>query len=295
MTFRRKTLASRPLSIIALVSFVGLTGCAQVYDDTKGWGNDVEDWFRQEFIQELKNSIHSIGKEPAGTPTDGKPTEPALVQRPAAPAEATGNAPVMAAKSAPSPSGASAGTATAGQMTKPAVPATNGAAANAVASNAADLPNIPAQAASPGRPDPAQNSTQKNLYPQTAGKPPANAAGTKTAALPPKKPAKKPAQNPASGLALHLSSNKSKEAAQREWAELKSAFPDQLRDLNFRIVRTDLGKKGVFYRVLAGSYADKPAAKQICSQLRKKQQYCAVMPAPNSPAQAKAAAPKTRS
>ena len=125
-------------------------------------------------------------------------------------------------------------------------------------------------------------SADTNLYPQTAGKAPQSSAAEKSKKPEVEHKAQQHAASVPSSMALHLSSNKTEAAAKQEWGQLKSAFPQLLGGLSLDIERTDLGKKGVFYRVLAGSFADKPAAAQICSQLKKKQQYCAVMRAPKA-------------
>lgn len=256
--------------LIALTA-LALSGCSQVYDDTKGWGNDVEAWFR-------KDVLAPIGAEIRGEPYPPRTETPALVEQPASPATQVVAMPkpeseAMAKDSAP-----------ADTMAKGAVVASTDASLPVAAATPADAP----RAAMPAKPEAGGLGT--NIYPQTAGKAPDAAQMKKPEAAPetaPKAAAKKaePASKPkaaGAAMALHLSSNKTKDSAMREWAQLKTAFPKLLGELEPEIARTDLGKKGVFYRVLAGSFQDKPAAAQICSQLKKKQQYCMVLRSPKS-------------
>lgn len=248
MTFGRKFPAFRPFVLISLLALLGLTGCAKAYDDTKGWGNDVEAWLRKDVIQGIKTSLENIDQELGKT---------AVAQAPAtaqAPSPATANAIPQAAEEIK------------------------------LASAAPEIPIVTAKAATAGGQDSAKadHSAAENIYPQTSGKPASEPVMAKTAAAPSPAPTKQHKIAKAGGMALHLSSNKTKEAAMQEWAQLQSAFPDQLISLHLEIARTDLGKKGVFFRVMAGPLPDKPAAAQICAQLKKKEQYCAVMPAPNS-------------
>ncbi|WP_282609190.1 SPOR domain-containing protein [Pelagibius sp. Alg239-R121] len=244
--------------MITLFALLGLTGCAQVYDDTKGWGNDVEAWFRSDVIKPIRAKIH--GEEELH---DGQ-MAPALVE--AVPAQAPAAVPMNApapAQSKPTP--------------QPTVVASTAAKVPVVTS---DKPMTDAHAKAPA--DTSHGGAAHNLYPQTAGKAPHKPSAKNPESATQHKEAKQHSSDHKPAMAVHLSSNKSKEAAMQEWSQLKSAFPKQLSGLELDVERADLGKKGVFFRVLAGPFEDKSAARQICSQLKKKQQYCAVMPAPKA-------------
>lgn len=251
MTFGCRFSAIRPFALISLLALLGLTGCAKVYDDTKGWGNDVEAWFRRDVIQGIKTSFENIDEEPGAT---------AVAQAPAMTEPKMSGKPISAPATAP-------GTTEANKEVQ-------------LASTAAEIPAVTTNAGRRKAATPGQ-STAENIYPQTAGRPASEPAMAKTAAAPSPLPAKQHKAAKAGQLALHLSSNKTKKAAIQEWAQLKSAFPDQLKNLQLEVTRADLGKKGVFYRVMAGPFPDKPAAARTCAALKKKEQYCAVMPAPN--------------
>ncbi len=76
---------------------------------------------------------------------------------------------------------------------------------------------------------------------------------------------------------VHLASFRTTNAAKREWEQLKSRYPAQLADLNFRIARVDLGTQGIFYRVLADLAQDRSGASRLCDSLRTVNQYCSVV------------------
>lgn len=256
----------RPCAVLLALAALTLSGCSQVYDDTKGWGNDVEAWFRQDVLA-------PIGAEMRGEPYPPRNEAPALAQDRAEPPQQ----PEAMAKAA-------SDRAVKESMAKDSMAKDSLPKDTVVASTDSRLPAV---TAAPAKQRAAEKPAQANaaplganVYPQTAGKA-AGAAETKKSDDMKMAAKNATAANPAAAaMALHLSSNKSKESAMREWGQLKSAFPEQLGGLKLNIARTDLGKKGVFYRVLAGPFDDKPSAAQVCSQLKKKQQYCAVMPAP---------------
>jgi len=91
------------------------------------------------------------------------------------------------------------------------------------------------------------------------------AAGPLTAAAPPA---------PAHAY-VHLGSLHSAASARREWSRLQRSFPAQLANLDLILERVDLGPKGVFYRVLADTLASPLSARQLCTALRRSNQFCA--------------------
>lgn len=288
MTFGSRTAGPRPLALISLIGLIGLSGCQQTYDDTKGWGNDVEAWFREDFIKSVEASIEIIEEEITG------PGETSVAQ--AAEGQDAADDAAMSDGEVMMPKGKAAdGTMAKPEMAKAEMNTSSASPKNSagqqaqetqVASTAPELPAMAVKKA-PMQKKPAaaagSQNPQQNLYPQTAGKPAPEPAAQPKASKP-QKAASKP-----NGMALHLSSNRTKESANREWAQLKAAFPEQLGSLDLEIARTDLGAKGVFFRVIAGSFTDKSSAARICAELRKKKQYCAVMQAPKAAAQAQTA------
>jgi endonuclease III len=94
----------------------------------------------------------------------------------------------------------------------------------------------------------------------------APAAGDATAA-----PAAPTETQVATAPAIHiwLSSQKSREQAERGWQELKTAYPDLLDQLELTVREVDLGaNKGVWYRVYAGPLASRQDAKDLCAKIK---------------------------
>lgn len=74
---------------------------------------------------------------------------------------------------------------------------------------------------------------------------------------------------------IQLASVKSEADAKAKWSQLKSKYPS-LQSLNLRVSRADLGAKGVFYRVQAGSMS-LDAASSICSKIKSAGGDCLVV------------------
>jgi cell division septation protein DedD len=108
---------------------------------------------------------------------------------------------------------------------------------------------------------------------QPAAKAAASAA-PKPAAAAPAKPAATPAALPGGKVQLQLGSLRSPEAAREDWSRLKRENPDLLGKLTAVAVRTDLGDKGIYYRVLAGSFSDAAAAEKLCGELKRRNLGC---------------------
>jgi cell division septation protein DedD len=75
--------------------------------------------------------------------------------------------------------------------------------------------------------------------------------------------------DPAGAFAVQLASLASEAEASQIGDILKSKHPDLLGRFDLLVRRADLGaEKGVWYRVLAGPFAARDAATQLCSRLR---------------------------
>jgi hypothetical protein len=74
---------------------------------------------------------------------------------------------------------------------------------------------------------------------------------------------------------IQLASVKSDADAKEKWSQLKSKYAS-LQSLNLRVSRADLGAKGVFYRVQAGSMS-LDAASSICSKIKSAGGDCLVV------------------
>ncbi len=66
---------------------------------------------------------------------------------------------------------------------------------------------------------------------------------------------------------------RSEQAAQHEWDRLRRANPDLLGSLTASPVRTDLGERGVYYRIQTGPIAD---AERICGELKQRNVTCLI-------------------
>jgi hypothetical protein len=99
-------------------------------------------------------------------------------------------------------------------------------------------------------------------------------------------PAKAPANaavaaNPAApgdGFSVQLAAVRDETAARGEWRRLRGRHADLLGALSLKVVRADLGAKGIFYRLRAGDIADKGTAITLCQALAKKKVGCLVIP-----------------
>jgi len=86
----------------------------------------------------------------------------------------------------------------------------------------------------------------------------------------------KPASAKAGGIRLQLGSVRSEDAARQEWERIKRKSTDLLGNLSATPIRTDLGDKGVYYRIQTGPVADLPAAERICSELKQRSIGCII-------------------
>ena len=169
---------------------------------------------------------------------------------------------------------------------EPEVPAVAAPAAEAtiptVTAPAVDaIPSVPApadtaaadtaavdEAATPA-PETAPATTEPALAAETT---PAEAAPVQEAAVQPAT-----VQSAISGNArIQLAAVKTEEAAKTEWARLQKLHPDVLGSLSLHVERFEKSASEVFYRIQAGPIQDKAAAKEICAQLKQKNQACIV-------------------
>lgn len=125
---------------------------------------------------------------------------------------------------------------------------------------------------------------------------PSSAKPVETAAKPTDMPAEaKPAEEPkpteakatesgstesksaASGsYRVQLAALRSQDAADGQWKKLQRTYPDLLSSLSVTVVKVDLTGKGTFFRLQAGALSES-AAKELCSQLKKRKAECIVV------------------
>jgi hypothetical protein len=123
--------------------------------------------------------------------------------------------------------------------------------------------------------------------------PPANAAPTaqpaplpappQVAALPKPAPAAKSVDQAAKPAAtgtptrIQLASLRTPEEARDEWARLKHEHDDLLGKFTAIAVRTDLGERGIYYRVEVGPVGDKAEAAKLCKILKERGLGCSLV------------------
>ena len=77
---------------------------------------------------------------------------------------------------------------------------------------------------------------------------------------------------------VQLAALKTEADAKTAWKRLAAKYPDILGPLALHLEKVDLGTKGIYYRVQAGPFTDKNAARDICTKLKPKGQPCLVKP-----------------
>ncbi len=98
-----------------------------------------------------------------------------------------------------------------------------------------------------------------------------------TSVLPGRKPRRDQKSSIPNGrvqYALHLSSVRSRHDTAREWARLSRINGELLSDMRMHVRQVNIENRGTFYRVLAGSVANRLKAEDLCSRIRVKKQYC---------------------
>jgi tetratricopeptide (TPR) repeat protein len=99
----------------------------------------------------------------------------------------------------------------------------------------------------------------------------------RAAAPPPAAAEAAPATKASAGpqMAVHLASYRSRQQAERGWAQLKRAHAAILGKLKSEITEVNLGPgKGTFFRLKAGPMVDKAEAADVCAQLKRRRQFC---------------------
>ena len=80
-----------------------------------------------------------------------------------------------------------------------------------------------------------------------------------------------------SGAKVQLFSARSRDRALAAWGRLASEEKELLGSLSHRVVKAQIPKRGLFYRLWAGPLADKAAAKRMCSLLKGRGRDCFVL------------------
>lgn len=272
--------------VIVLTGLISLSGCQAIYDDTKGWANRLEasvlkaaeDLSKGEAPPSTQDSSLEWVAEDSqrrGTVDSGVIDQTAAGMVVEAEPAAGAGAATASPGASPKETAVARPGAPIGDPTGPA-----GASASEPAANPAPVSAAAIDPTGPTGPTSGKAPARKTAPAVPGRKPDRAAAGTTAAAA--TKP--KERDEKAGDLVAHLSSLRSEEAARKEWQSLKKAFPKQLGRFGPAIARTEIAKRGTFYRVLAGPLTSKKAAQDLCAALKAKKQYCQVMKAPKSPA-----------
>lgn len=132
---------------------------------------------------------------------------------------------------------------------------------------------VPLAAESPRAAGPASSQSP----PAAAPKPVAAAGGPATA---PTAPAPSSSANFAivrnGPYMAQIAALRSEDAANAEWAKVSRLAPDLFAAAQKDIQRADLGAKGIFYRLRAGSFASRDAADAFCDQVQASGSGCIV-------------------
>jgi cell division septation protein DedD len=98
------------------------------------------------------------------------------------------------------------------------------------------------------------------------------------AATPPLAPVRTPpAVSPDRAYLVQLAAARTQDGAETEWEKLRGKNQDLLGNLRLFVTKADLGAKGVYYRLRAGPITDEAAARDICTQLTKRQVNCLII------------------
>ncbi len=73
-----------------------------------------------------------------------------------------------------------------------------------------------------------------------------------------------------------LAALQSEAAVQQAWRRLSSRAPDLFAAAHLDVERADLGQRGIYYRVRAGYFTDRPNAARFCDRIRQMGQDCIV-------------------
>lgn len=76
---------------------------------------------------------------------------------------------------------------------------------------------------------------------------------------------------------VQIAALRSEEAAEGEWTRISKRHADLLGAYTSKIVRADLGERGIFFRLRAGPLKDRPAAEKLCESLAAQNVGCLVV------------------
>jgi hypothetical protein len=116
-------------------------------------------------------------------------------------------------------------------------------------------------------------ATREVRLPAAPEAPPAAAVQRAAAPVPPAAPASAADVD----YGIQLAALRSADGVPSEWLRLKAAFGSILGKLDHRVVKADLGDRGVYHRIVATPFASEAAARAACDKLQALRQDCFVV------------------
>ena len=74
--------------------------------------------------------------------------------------------------------------------------------------------------------------------------------------------------------AVHLASYRSAKQAENGWKQIMRAHGNLLGKLEHEVSQVKLGSKGTYFRLKAGPLQSVTDAKSLCTQLKRRRQFC---------------------
>lgn len=87
----------------------------------------------------------------------------------------------------------------------------------------------------------------------------------------------KPAAVASGAYMAQLGAFSSQNEAEKAWDKVRAAHSAKLGALGHKVVRADLGAKGVFYRLQMGPFASEASARETCAYLQARKQGCFIV------------------
>ncbi|HEX3885570.1 MAG TPA: SPOR domain-containing protein [Stellaceae bacterium] len=97
------------------------------------------------------------------------------------------------------------------------------------------------------------------------------------APIAPQRPAPSAGADKGGHIRILLASLRTPDEARSEWQRLKKAQPELLGKMTADAVRADLGDRGTWYKIEAGSFARAATAERVCRQLKERHLGCSVV------------------
>jgi hypothetical protein len=123
-----------------------------------------------------------------------------------------------------------------------------------------------------------QHAVETGLLPSQELQKPAKRTATASAKPASAKTAKAPEASAMdteiTGPVLHIASYRTEASAMQGWQEVTSKNKALLANLKPIVRRVDLGQKGIFYRLMAGTFSSLSEAEATCVKLKEANQFC---------------------